>query len=144
MAFFDNLKKKAKDIGGVASEKAQDLAVAASEKAQDLADNVKISAAISSEKRAIEKNYRAIGEWVVNEMEGEIPTAIEDLVTAIHTSQSRIEELEESRPSDEDDKVKETTAVCPNCGAKVTTRFCPDCGKEVVQDAPEAEEGKTE
>lgn len=138
MAFFDDLKKKAQELGGAASEKAQDLAAAASEKAQNAASNVKISNAIATEKRAIEKNYRAIGEWVVNEMEGEMPAAIADIVAAIRASQSKIEELEASRPSEE--KPAETTMVCPNCGAKVTTKFCPQCGKEVVEETVEAAE----
>lgn len=136
MAFFEDLKKKAQELTGVATEKAQDIAAVASEKAQIVADNVKISAAIANEKRMMDKNYRVVGEWVVNEMEGEVPAAVADIVAAIRASQSKIAELEARRPSDT--KAEETTMVCPKCGARVTTKFCPDCGKEVVEEAAEA------
>ena len=35
----------------------------------------KLSVAIAGEQREIDKNYRTIGEWFVNEYEGEIPGA---------------------------------------------------------------------
>ena len=75
MAFFDELSKKAQAYAGVAVEKARDLADTASEKARAAADSAKISMAISTEQREMEKNYRAIGEWFVSEYEGEIPDA---------------------------------------------------------------------
>ena len=54
MSFFDDLTKKAKVV-----------ASAASEKAKEAADTAKISAAIVAEKRELDKNYRAIGQWYV-------------------------------------------------------------------------------
>ena len=80
MAFFDELSKKAQAYAGVAVEKARDLADTASEKARAAADSAKISMAISTEQREMEKNYRAIGEWFVSEYEGEIPDAVKDVV----------------------------------------------------------------
>ena len=52
MAFFDDFPQKAKS-----------MAAAAGEKARDVADSAKLTAAILSEQRELDKNYRAIGEW---------------------------------------------------------------------------------
>ena len=59
MAFLDDLTKKAKDVAAVAADKARDAA-----------ELTKITVAIAGEQREIDKNYRAIGEWFVNEYEG--------------------------------------------------------------------------
>ena len=56
MAFFDELTKKAKDVAAVAADKAKDAA-----------ELTKLSVAIAGEQREIDKNYRIIGEWFVNE-----------------------------------------------------------------------------
>lgn len=97
MAFFDELSKKAQAYAGVAVEKARDLADTASEKARAAADSAKISMAISTEQREMEKNYRAIGEWFVSEYEGEIPDAVKDVVAAVLASKEKIAELEASQ-----------------------------------------------
>ena len=98
MAFFDELSKKAQAYAGVAVEKARDLADTASEKARAAADSAKISMAISTEQREMEKNYRAIGEWFVSEYEGEIPDAVKDVVAAVFGLKEKIAELEASSP----------------------------------------------
>ena len=54
--------------------------------------------AIASEQRDIDKNYRNIGEWFVNEYSGEIPEAVKDLVEAVAASKAKIAELEASKP----------------------------------------------
>ena len=82
MAFFDDLSKKAKDLAAAAGE----FAVAAGEKAKDATEVAKINVAIASEQRDIDKNYRNIGEWFVNEYSGEIPEAVKDLVEAVAAS----------------------------------------------------------
>ena len=55
---------------------------------------VKTNVAIAGEQRAIEKNYRAIGEWYVSELKGEAPEAVADIVAAIRASQARIAALQ--------------------------------------------------
>ena len=122
----------------MAVEKARDLADTASEKAKAAADSAKISMAISTEQREMEKNYRAIGEWFVSEYEGEIPDAVKDVVAAVLASKEKIAELEASKPKKEDEPedvievepVAETEPekTCPVCGSKSDSKFCPECG----------------
>ena len=94
MAFFENLSRKVQDVAFAAAEKGKEVAAIASEKAQDAADTVKTNVAIAGEQRAIEKNYRAIGEWYVSELKGEAPGAVADIVAAIRASQAKIAELQ--------------------------------------------------
>ena len=75
MAFFEDLSRKVQDVAFAAAEKGKEVAAIASEKAQDAAETVKTNVAIAGEQRAIEKNYRAIGEWYVSELKGEAPEA---------------------------------------------------------------------
>ena len=91
MAFnFDNLTKKAKDFAALAADKTKDAA-----------DQVKVNVAIAGEQREIDKNYRTIGEWFVNEYEGEIPEAVKELVEAVNASKAKIAELEAAKEKDE-------------------------------------------
>ena len=141
MAFsFDGLTKKAKDIAALAADKTKDAA-----------DTVKVNVAIAGEQREIDKNYRAIGEWFVNEYEGEIPEAIREIVEAVAASKAKIAELEaqkaeraaekeaaaeeaavEEAPVAVEEPVAEEPAqelpVCPVCGMKSEGKFCPECG----------------
>ena len=134
MSFFDDLTKKAKAV-----------AVTASEKAKDAAEIARISAAIIAEKREMDKNYRAIGQWFVCEYENtEAPEAVADLVAAVKASQEKIAELQASKEKSEDmiivdeavivddpaDAVEEEIngRVCPICGKINTSKFCPHCG----------------
>ena len=120
MAFFDDFKVKAKSF-----------AVAAGEKAKDLSDSAKTSAAILSLQREIDKNYRVIGEWFVNEYEGECPDAVADVVSAIKIGKEKIEELRASREKVEDpetEPVVDIGKVCPLCGEVSNGKFCPKCG----------------
>ena len=122
MAFsFDNLTKKAKDIAALAADKTKDAA-----------DQVKVNVAIAGEQREIDKNYRTIGEWFVNEYEGEIPDAVRDLVEAVAAGKAKIAELEASKPVKEEAPAPEEEAPagkkCPICGAESDSKFCPQCG----------------
>lgn len=114
MSFFDDLTRKAKDVANVASEKAREAA-----------DSAKISADIIKEKRELDKNYRAIGQWFVCEYADNIPDAIADVVAAVQASVARIEELQKRRNSTES-----STAgpACPVCGQRSISKFCPHCG----------------
>ena len=120
MAFFDELTKKAKDVAAVAADKAKDAA-----------ELTKLSVAIAGEQREIDKNYRIIGEWFVNEYEGEIPDAVRDMVEAVNASKAKIAEMEAAKEATKDEPVVEVVTAektCPICGAKADSRFCPQCG----------------
>ena len=91
MAFFEDLSRKVQDVAFAAAEKGKEVAAIASEKAQDAADTVKTNVAIAGEQRAIEKNYRAIGEWYVSELKGEAPEAVADIVAALQGEDAPVE-----------------------------------------------------
>lgn len=131
MAFFENLSRKVQDVAFAAAEKGKEVAAIASEKAQDAADTVKTNVAIAGEQRAIEKNYRAIGEWFVAEHQSDVPDAVKDVVAAVNASKERIAQLEASKPQKDEPAVDEsevTFKVCPVCGAASDSKFCPHCG----------------
>ena len=120
MAFFEDLTKKAKNVAAVAADKAKDAA-----------EITKLTVAIAGEQREIDKNYRAIGEWYVNEYEGEIPDGVRDLVEAVVASKAKIAELEAAKvAAKENGPVVEVAdaKVCPICGAEADSKFCPQCG----------------
>ena len=83
MAFFDNFSKKVQDVAFVATEKAQQVVAVAGEKANAVADKAKTEYEMASERRSMDKNYRAIGEWYVSTLEGDAPEAVADIVAAI-------------------------------------------------------------
>ena len=122
MAFFNELTQKAKNMAAVAADKTKDAAEA-----------VKINVAIAGEQKEIDKNYRTIGEWYVNEYEGEIPDAVRELVEAIAASKARIAELEASKAKEAAPEVEIVEAeaepkICAVCGAAADSKFCPQCG----------------
>jgi len=118
MAFFNDLTQKAKNVAAVAADKAKDAA-----------ELTKINVAIAGEQREIDKTYRTIGEWFVNEYEGEIPDAVRDLVETVVASKAKIAELEASKIKEEAPvEVVEAGKTCPICGAVSNSKFCPQCG----------------
>lgn len=124
MSFFDELTQKAKNAADTAKEKARDVA-----------DSAKISAAIISEKRDLDKDYRAIGQWYLGQCGDEVPEAIADMVAAAKASQEKIAALQASREDAETEKAQEESGepkeegkVCPVCGKISNTKFCPHCG----------------
>ena len=131
MAFFDNFSKKVQDVAFVATEKAQQVAAAAGEKANAVADKAKTEYEMASERRSMDKNYRAIGEWFVAEHQSDVPDAVKDVVAAVNASKERIAQLEASKPQKDEPAVDEsevTFKVCPVCGAASDSKFCPHCG----------------
>ena len=128
MAFFDELTKKAKDVAAVAADRAKDAA----EVAKGAAEVAKINMAIAGEQREIDKNYRTIGEWFVNEYEGEIPAAVRDLVEAVVASKAKIAELEAAKAANRETEpvtaAESAEKTCPICGARSDSKFCPQCG----------------
>lgn len=133
MGLFDDLSKKVQNVAFAAADKAQGVAAVAGEKAQEVADRAKTEYAITQEKRSLEKNFRAVGEWYVSTLGEEVPEAVADIVMAIRASQVNIEALEAARDSKNEDADAEPSEVkyCPNCGEVVTGRFCSKCGTEV-------------
>lgn len=109
MAFFDELTKKVQNVAFVATEKAQEVAAVATEKAAVVADRAKTEYAIAAEKRSLDKNYRAIGEWYLSTIE-EAPEAVADIVAAIRESLAKIAELEASKPTKEEAPVEAAPA----------------------------------
>ena len=131
MAFFDNFSKKVQDVAFVATEKAQQVAAVAGEKANADADKAKTEYEMASERRSMDKNYRAIGEWFVAEHQSDVPDAVKDVVAAVNASKERIAQLEASKPQKDEPAVDEsevTFKVCPVCGAASDSKFCPHCG----------------
>ena len=82
-------------------EKAQAVASVAADKAKDAVELAKINMAIAGEQREMDKSYRAIGEWFVNEYEGEIPEAVKEMVDAVNACKAKIAELEASKEKEE-------------------------------------------
>lgn len=117
MSFFDDLTQKAKAV-----------ATTAGEMAKDAADSAKISAAILAEKREMDKNYRAIGQWFVCEHGDEVPDAVADLVAAVKASQEKIAHLQASRDKAMAEEQAQEGSVCPVCGKISSSKFCPHCG----------------
>lgn len=116
------------------TKKAKDMAAAAADKAKGAADLAKINVAIAGEQREIDKTFRSIGEWFVNEYEGEIPDTVRELVEAVNASKAKIAELEASKPvkAEEEagapDEAETAGKACPICGAVSDSKFCPHCG----------------
>ena len=136
MAFsFDGLTKKAKDIAALAADKTKDAA-----------DQVKVSVAIAGEQREIDKNYRLIGEWFVNEYEGEVPEAIRELVEAVAAGKAKIAELEASKEKEPApaEEAAPAAKACPVCGNVADSKFCPQCGAPMMDAAPAAEAAPAE
>ena len=97
MAFFYNFSKKVQDVAFAATEKAQQVAAVVGEKANDVADKAKTEYEIAGERRSIDKNYRAIGEWFVSTLNGDAPEAVADIVAAIRSSQEKIAAYEAAK-----------------------------------------------
>jgi rubrerythrin len=119
MSFFDDLTQKARDVASTASEKAKEAA-----------DSAKLSAAILAERRELDKNYRAVGQWYVSEHGLDAAEAIADVVAACQVSQEKIAQFQASRDSVEAQEaaMEPVGTVCPVCGKISDSKFCPHCG----------------
>ena len=84
---------KAGALKGYAAEKAGVLKDYAGEKAGALKESAAAGVSLLSEKRSLEKNYQALGEWYAAQCGDNAPDAVSDVVRAIRASQSKIAEL---------------------------------------------------
>ena len=116
------------------AEKAKGVAATATDKAKDVVSVTKINVAIAGEQKEIDKNCLAIGQWFVNDYDGEIPEGVKDLVDAVNASKAKIAELEASKPVKAEEPAEEEEAAasagkpCPICGEVSNSKFCPHCG----------------
>lgn len=119
MAFFDDFGKKAKD-----------LAYAGASKAKDAAEVAKINVDIAGEQRELDKQYKAIGQWLVDEYEGELPDSVRVMVEAVSACKMRIQTLEDSKGKTAKEEVVDAEAglACPLCGETGEGKFCAKCG----------------
>lgn len=125
MSFFDEFTQKARDVAGTAAEKAREVAGSA-----------KISAAILSEKRELNKRYREIGQWYASEHAGgDVPEAIADVMNAVRESQDKITALQAEREQAETEEAlaEEDGKTCPVCGRVSADKFCPNCGRPLEE-----------
>ena len=137
MAFFDNFSKKVQDVAFVATEKAQQVAAVAGEKANAVADKAKTEYEMASERRSMDKNYRAIGEWYVSALEGDAPEAVADIVAAIKDSQDKLAAYEAA-------KAEAAAAKAEAAAAKKAQEPIIEVTieKDAEEEAPAAEEPK--
>lgn len=128
---FDDLTRKAKNMASIAADKAKDAA-----------DLTRLNVAIAGEQKELDKTYRTIGEWFVNEYEGEIPDAVRDMVEAVTASKAKIADLEAQKVAVKeegpeivpDPVVTPVQKTCHICGAVSDSRFCPQCGAPMGDD----------
>jgi len=130
MAFFEEFSSKAKDFAGTATEKAKELADVAAEKAREAAEAAKLTAAILSEQRNLNKSYKTIGAWYVSLEQEEIPEGIADVVAAARASKEKLAEMKAQRQKDCDEPLILERA-CPLCGGISEGKFCPFCGAPI-------------
>ena len=104
MPNLEDIRRKAQSAAYTATEKAQEAAAAAGEKAGALkdyagekADAIKGAAqanvSLVTEKRNLEKNCQALGEWYAANCGDDAPEAVADIVRSIRASQEKIAEL---------------------------------------------------
>lgn len=72
MAFLEEFPEKAKEFAGAATERAKEIADVAAEKAKEAVDSARLVAAVAAEQRALDKSCKALGEWYLSQLEGEV------------------------------------------------------------------------
>ncbi len=94
MPSFEEIRRKAQDAAYTAAEKAQGAAAAAEEKAEAVKEAAKLNIAFVTEKRNLEKNYQALGEWFAARCGcDDVPQGAADILAAIRESQDKLELL---------------------------------------------------
>lgn len=85
--------EKAEAIKAAAGEKAGALKDFAGERAGAIRDTAVHNVTVVSERRELDRNYRAIGEWYVATYGDDAPEAVADIVNAIRASRAKLAEL---------------------------------------------------
>ena len=142
MEFLDNFGKKVQDVAFIAAEKAQQVAAVASEKASIVADKAKTEYEMAAERRSMDKNYRAIGEWYVSALEGDAPEAVADIVAAIKNSQDKLAAYEAAAAKKAKEPVIEVTIEKKTDAAEPVAEEndCAPCEEAPAQEEPAADE----
>lgn len=103
MPNFEEIKRRAQDAAYTAAEKAQGAAAAAEEKAEAVKEAAKLNIALVTEKRNLEKNYQALGEWFAARCGcDDVPQGAADILAAIRESQDKLELLRSMRSAQGD------------------------------------------
>lgn len=110
MASFDDFSRKVQDAAFAAGEKAQQVAAVVGEKARDVADRAKTEYEMAAERRSMDKNYRAIGEWYLSTLDGDAPEAVADVVAAIRASQEKLAAYETAKAAAAAKKAEDAAA----------------------------------
>lgn len=92
-ALKDYAGEKAGALKDYAAEKAGVFMDYAGGKAGAIKDSAAAGVSLMNEKRSLEKNYQALGEWYAAQCGDDAPEAVSDIVRAIRVSQARIAEL---------------------------------------------------
>lgn len=116
MSFLEELFRKVKGAAYSATEKAQEFAAVAGEKGKGVAETAKTNVALINEKRALEKNYRAIGEWYVSTLGEETPEAVADIVASVRASAAKIAEMEGALKKTQDEAEAAVAAAKDKAG----------------------------
>ena len=106
--FMASASEKAGALKNLAGEKAGAFLDFAGEKAGALKEAAKTNLALVNEKRSLEKNYQALGEWYAAQCGEEVPEAVADIVKAVRDSQTKIAELRERLAKEPADAAAET------------------------------------
>jgi Zn finger protein HypA/HybF involved in hydrogenase expression len=125
MAFFDDLSKKISQAGQSAVQKGKEVA-----------DLAKLNSLVSDEKKRINENYLQIGKIYVELHDSSHGADFDNLINAIHESESKIKEYQQ--------QIKDIKGVvkCEKCGAEVASNaaFCSSCGAPMPVVKPVEEE----
>lgn len=124
MAIFEDLGKKLSKAGqGVAQT------------TRNLADKMKLSNAISEEKKNIERLYSSIGQQYFSEHADSAEESLASLVDEVKAAFDRMGDY-----TDQLNKLK-GVIVCQECGAEAPANavFCNMCGVRIVRPEPEPE-----
>ena len=103
---------------------------------------------MAAERRSMDKNYRALGEWYVSTLEGDAPEAVADIVAAIKDSQENLAAYEAAKAEaaaakKEKEPVIEVTIEKKCDEEPAAAEECCECNSP-CEEAPAGEEAPKE